>query len=262
MLTGSDVMNYLMSMQYDQTSPLYTGDMDALMISLKRFMGQKGWLSGLLSLVQNLISPVLTLGLIHATLTLLRGGTATVSTVFSRVGSIIRVIALNIVIGLKVLLWMLPGLAVAVLAIVIGILTEKAGVMLALYFVSMMVMTVPMIMAVYRYAMASTFLADEPETGVLTCIRRSKEVMKNRKMQLFTLEFPYAAGNWLASTLPVMLLGTVIGATIGMMLQLILTVYLMGAQCAFFEAYSRPEGGRAHAFQADPYHMDMDEMKE
>lgn len=255
-LTGSDIWSYLFTHGVDTSvTP------DRLLEVIEAYATERGWVTGLLSLMQALITPVLTLGLINAILTLLRGGTATVGTVFSRLHAFARAVGVALITFIKILLWSLPGVAVMFLAAFLLLQTGSLSVYSLLITAGAVLMTVLMVIASYRYVMALFFLADAPETGPLSCIRQSKTVMKNRKMQLLSLELPYIAGNWLASSLISMLLSGVIGTTLSMMAQLIFMVYIYGARCAFFEAYSRPSGGRAHAFQSDPYHSD-DEMKD
>ena len=254
-MTYSNLINYLYDNGVDTAATIAQ-----LMEALEAFFFERGWIIPAVGLVQVLVAPVLTLGLIYATLTLLRGGTATVSTVFSRIGVWFRSILLFLLVMLKVFLWMLPGVALITVTMLLGndtLFTITSA-------VAPLLMAVPALMAAYRYAMAEFFLADEPETGVIACVRQSKAVMQGRKLQLLSLELPYLAGSYLASSLISILLSGAIGGMLSMMVQLIFTVYLYGARCAFFEAYSRPGGGMAHAFQSDPYHDDpyRGEMKE
>lgn len=249
-LMGSDLATYL----YERLDTSATAE--RLLEEMQAFYLERGWIATVMSILQALVSPVLTLGMIYAILTLMRGGTAVVATVFSRLHAVVRSVLLFLLVMVKIMLWMLPGMALMILSAFLG-----ETVMLAMMSIGPLLMIIPGIMANYRYAMANFFLADEPETGVLSCVRQSKAVMQNRKLQLFSLELPYMLGSTLVGALISTLLGGVIGATISMMVQLIFTVYLYGARCAFFEAYSRPDGGMAHAFRADPYHDDS-EMKE
>ena len=255
-LTGSDVWSYLFNHGVDTSvTP------DRLLEAIEAYALERGWMTGLLSLMQALITPVLTLGLINAILTLLRGGTAVVTTAFSRLHAFLRAVGVALITFVKVFLWSLPGAAVMLLAAFLLLQTRSLSVYSLLITAGAVLMMVLVIVASYRYIMALFFLADEPEMGPLACVRQSKAVMKNRKIQLLSLELPYIAGNWVASSFISMLLPGVIGTTLSMMAQLVFTVYIYGARCVFFEAYSRPGGGRAHAFQSDPYHSD-DEMKD
>jgi DNA-directed RNA polymerase subunit RPC12/RpoP len=56
---------------------------------------------------------------------------------------------------------------------------------------AMVLMFVLMFRAMYRYRLATYVMADQPETGVNAAIRRSKEIMKGRKMELFSLELSF-----------------------------------------------------------------------
>ena len=253
-LTGSDLATYLASSLDTSVTA------EQLMETINAHLAERGWITWLATLLQGLITPVLSMGLITAFLSLLRGGTATVSTVFSRLHAFGRSVLLTLIIFVKLFLWALPGAAVMTLAACLLLLTRSFTVYSLLTMASLVLMVALVVMASYRYIMALFFLADEPGTGALACVRKSKAVMKNRKLQLFSLELPYIAGNWLAASFISLLLDGVIGTTLSLVIQLIFAVYIYGARCVFFEAYSRPGGGRAHAFQSDPYHDD--EMKD
>lgn len=254
-LTNSSLTNYLLTLQLDTTSPLYTGDEEALMAALSSFLRERGWISLAATLAQWLISPALTLGFINAWLTLLRGGTAVVSTALSRLSSFGKAVLLFLAVTFKTVLWMLPGMAVMTAATVLAVTTGSSGLLMSLVGLSPALVGIPAYIAYYRYVLAMFFLADEPETGVLACVRRSKAVMKNRKLQLFSLRLPYLVGNMLALMISSLLTG-VFGATLSMLVQLVLMVYDYGAQSAFYEQYTRP------ASQQGGTTVDLDEMQD
>lgn len=250
--TGSDLTTYLFNHGIDTSATL-----EELMELMMRFQQERGWVAPVLSLVNLLITSALTLGFLNAVLTLLRGGTAVVGDVFSRMNSFIRAALLSLWIAVKMILWALPGMALMILALFVGVKVDFLGMLMALAGFGLLA-ALP-VMAYFRYSLATVFQADDPELGVLSCVRKSKAVMKNRKMQLFSLTLTYNFGRMLAIMLGVQLLGYVLGNLVSMTVQLILSVYINGAICAFYEAYARPGGGRAHAFQADPYHSGMQE---
>lgn len=247
--TGSDVTAYLFTHGIDTSSTV-----EQILDVMAQFYQERAWVAPMLSLVGALITPALTLGFLNAILTLLRGGTAVVSSVFSRVSVFLRATLLTLWIAIKMILWALPGMALVILSMFAG----EAGFFL-LNLAGFGLMAALTAMAYYRYSLATVFQADEPEMGIMRCVRESKAVMKGRKMQLFTLTLSYNLGRILAIMLGVQLLGYVLGNLVSMLIQLILSVYLNGAYCAFYEAYARPTGGRAHAFQADPYHNEGQE---
>lgn len=255
-LTGSDVWTYLYQQGIDTSATA-----DRLLEAVSGYYtAGRGWMVILCTLLQALVTPVLTIGFINAILTLMRGGTATVNTVFSRLSAFVRAMGVALLTLVKTFLWSLPSVPLMALAVYLLFQTQSIGLYLFLMMVALGLMLALMIMATYRYVMALFFLADEPELGPLTCIRQSKAVMKGRKMQLFMLEAPYIIGYMVAGSFISALLSGVIGTALSMMVQLIFMVYIYSARCVFFEATSRPDGGRAHAFQSDPYHDD--EMKD
>lgn len=247
--TGSDLTTYLLEHGVDTASTS-----EQILEAMTQFSMEQGALSLVLSLLSLLVTPVLGLGLLNAILTLMRGGTVTVGNVLSHRNYFIRATLLTLWLAVKMLLWALPGMALIILSVVVG----GAGFVL-LNLAGFLLLTALPIMAYYRYALATVVQADEPETGVMACVRRSKAVMQGRKLQLFMLELPFNFGRMVAIMLSAQLLGYVLGNVVSMAAQLVISVYVNGAACAFYEAYARPQGGRAHAFQADPYHGEMQE---
>lgn len=248
--TGSDITSYLFAHGVDTTATP-----EQLLDVISQFYQERAWVAPTLSLVSLLITPALTLGFLNAVLTLLRGGTAVVGDVFSRMKVFIRATLLSLWVAIRMVLWALPGFALSTLSVFAG----SAGLSVLMLMAGLVMLVAFMVTAYYRYSLATVFQADDPEMGVFACVRRSKEVMKNRKLQLFMLTLSFNLGRMAAIMLGVELLGYVLGNLVSMLIQLILSVYINGAYCAFYEAYARPEGGRAHAFQSDPYHGEMQE---
>ena len=199
------------------------------------FAREKGPILLGLSLMVLVLSPVLTLGLINALLHALRKQEFTPGIALSRIGCILKALGLELLVALKIAAWMLPGMALVILSVFLPetlmILTMIAGSIL---------MLVLGIMAVYRYAMVMFVLADEPETRLLACFRRSCQIMQRRKMELFSLELSFIGWYLLLSLARILFFsfGQVIGMTLSMFASLFLTVYTNCAQAAFYQAYS------------------------
>lgn len=75
---------------------------------------------------------------------------------------------------------------------------SNAGKLVLLYFLESlfialwsMLLVVPGIIAAYRYRMAIYILLDNPEMGVMECIKKSKEMMKGHKWELFSLDLSF-----------------------------------------------------------------------
>lgn len=144
-----------------------------------------------LNIAAYLIIPCLTLGMIKWFIDRLKGLEDPVSAVFCRVRLFFKACGLQILIYLKLLLWMLPGIALTFLAsFVLGRLITAHPDRLAFYanavtFVSFYLllpaMIVPAFLAYLRYALAEYVMADKPETGIRESIRRSKVLMKKNK---------------------------------------------------------------------------------
>lgn len=234
-LTESDLNAYTMTLAMNPESVVYTGTVEDLMAEMSAFAQEKGWISTLTSIVTNIIGPVLQLGLMAAILNMLRGTAPEVSMAFSRLGSFVKSVLLSLLVGLKVLLWALPGMAAMILGSVITLTTGESAAML-LMLAGTIAMAVMMVRATYSYAMSTLILADEPKEKVFACVRRSKAIMAGKRGQLFSLEMTYIVWNMLASMIA-NVLGGVIGSTISMALQLVVMAYMTTARCSFYDAH-------------------------
>ena len=63
----------------------------------------------------------------------------------------------------------------------------------------MLLLIVPGIIAVYRYALAPYLMAEDPEMGAMEAIEKSKELMKGNKWRLFCLQFSFIGWMLLSS---------------------------------------------------------------
>ena len=149
-------------------------------------------------LIVSLLSSGLMLGLLTALINLARGQQSiTVGAVFSRMGQLLKAFGLGLWVGLKTLLWMLPGYVLLIAGIVMtsGMSTsanpeEGAAVMTLVMLAGMVLIFALVFPAAYRYMLSTFILADHPETGVFECVRESKAMMKGHKWQAFKLAVP------------------------------------------------------------------------
>lgn len=73
-------------------------------------------------------------------------------------------------------------------------LLKALGLMIVMtVFVSlwMVLLVIPGVIAAYRYSQAIFIMAENPEKGILQCIRESKEMMIGHKMEYFVLELSF-----------------------------------------------------------------------
>ena len=211
------------------------------------YLGSSGfWLTVGLNAAAWLITPCLALGMYRWLMDRLRKGPETdaVSGAFCRVRLFFKAIGLQLLIILKVLLWMLPGLAVftgitlllyrADTAAAAGSAARAAN---ALSLPAVLLTAVPAAVAALRYAMAEFILADEPETKVTECIRRSKEQMRELKKMLFMLLFSFLLWYLLQMLVSSFLSGMgsgIIALLFQMATGLALSVYMSGSEAAFY----------------------------
>ena len=247
LLTGADP-NAMLAEYYTQErmTAITSGDAAAvqaasqeIMDGVTAFFQEKAPFMVITTLITWLFSPVLTLGFNHTLIKTLRREEIAVSTVLSRLPLFFKAIGLNLMIFLRLVLWMLPGMALSMFGAVVTLLEPSIGGLLML--AAMAVMFVLMIRAMYSYRLATYIMADVPETGINASIRRSKEVMKGRRMELFGLEFSFLGWRLLLSMGQSMLLGLfggVLGMTLGMFASLFLQTYLNMAETAFYQEYA------------------------
>lgn len=235
----TQTMNTLLTMA---ESGAAVGDVEAML--QKAGVTAEGYLpSVLVGLLTSFISPFLTLGFLNYTFKLLRGEEdALIGTVFSRKNCFFKAIGLNIMITLRIILWMLAGFAVEVLGMVLMLSTPESmfGVGMFVMYAGMIVMAVLGIRAAMHYAMATRVLAETPSLGVNQCIRQSVEMMGHRKMLLFSLEISfilYHLGITLVETLLLEMVGGVLASTVSMVLSFMVNVYMQMAVSAFYMIY-------------------------
>ena len=245
--TNNDVMYRLETLIIDASRS--TEAMNALPDAVVTMLTETGILVMLaLGLLAWLVTPALSLGMNHWTLDRIRGAEEPVSTVFSRLGIFLKGVGLRLLILLRVLLWMLPGLAVMVLAMVLlfrADITSQEAILSAantsvmLIWAGIIAMLVLGVMGYLHYALADLILADEPEEKVISCTRRSRELMTGRRGQLLALLLSFILWYSLimfASSFIAGIAGDVIGLLLQMLGSLFLSVYMLTTEGVFYEA--------------------------
>ena len=195
-----------------------------------------------------LVTPALSLGMNHWALERIRGAELPVTAVFSRLRIFLKGIGLRLFIVWKVLLWMLPGIAVSLLALLPVLnarpasaaeLVSAANTSILLMYAGMIVMLVLGVMGFLYYALADFILADEPEERVLSCARRSREMMKGLRSRLMSLMLSFLIWYFvvlLAASFAAGMAGSVFSLMVQMLGSLFLSVYMLTAQGVFYEA--------------------------
>lgn len=213
-----------------------------------------------LSLLAWLITPVLALGMNHWTLDRIRGAEEPVSTVFSRLRIFLKSIGLRLLVVLKILLWMLPGIAVFLFSVVplINATAENAGTAVSIagwmIWIGMILMLVLGMMGYLYYAMADFILADEPEERVLSCIRRSKAMMKDRRSSLMSLLLSFLLWYLLiliAASFVEAIAGSIISLMLQMLGSLFLSVYMLTSEGVFYEALRKASAQQVSVESSD-----------
>ena len=198
------------------------------------------WLIRGLEILAMLITPCLSLGMYKWLMDLLHGQEQPVNAVFSRMRLFLKAIGLQLLIILKVLLWTLPGLAVMFIVMLpvfrAGSSQAQLDAMSAIQgmsFLPMLLMIVPGVIAALRYALSEYVMADRPESRILGCIRRSKELMKDQKKNLFFLLTSFLLWYLLELVIASFLSG-VLSLVFQMLASLVLSVYITCSLCVFY----------------------------
>lgn len=156
----------------------------------KVFASPKFWLFNLVYIILNsLVSSGLALGRHAQLIAAGRGEKPRVLGGFSRMRHCFKAWRLELWVGLKVLLWLLPGFLVLLLGIEMQVYDHEAlATPLILAGIGLMIGLV--IPALLRYSLSTFILADEPDRGVRDCVNFSKGLMEGRKWQYFKLGVP------------------------------------------------------------------------
>ncbi len=245
--THTDLSLRLQSLMLDASSS--QAALDALPEAIRALLSETGVLVMLgFSILAWLVTPALSLGMNHWTLDRVRGAEEPVATVFSRLRIFFKGAGLRLYIALMVVLWTLPGAAVSLLSLIPALnargaasasLFSSAQLSLGVMYLGMILMIVLGVLCYLRFAMADLILADEPEEGVLACARRSRELMKGRRGALLSLMLSFLLWYLLilfVSSFAAGMLGDVFSLMIQMLGSLFLSVYMLAAQCVFYEA--------------------------
>ena len=245
--TGNDLLSRMEQLLIDAS--VSAAAMDALPDTARAVLSEPGILmmTGL-SLLAWIVTPVLALGMNHWVLDRIRGAEEPVSAVFSRVRLFLKSVGLRLFIALKVLLWMLPGIAVCLLAVIpltradlssSSSMLSAAQTSIYMMYGGMAVMLVLGVMGYLYYAVADFILADEPEERVVTCTRRSKMLMKGRRGALLSLMLSFLLWYILVIFVTAMIetmAGTVIALMLQMLGNLFISAYMLTSEGVFYEA--------------------------
>ncbi len=263
MITGADPSEALMNLyteeritaMLDPDMAVANAAMEEFLGGMKAFFMEKWPFMALTAAITMLLGPVLKLGFNHTLLKALRKEEIFAATVMARMPLFFKAIGLNLMIMLRTLLWSLPGMALSLLGAVAVVFVPAVGVLVMV--AAMVLMTVQLIQATYRYRLATYIVADVPETGINAAIRRSNQVMHGRKMELFSLEISFIGWRLLLSmgqTMLLGMLGSVVGMTLGMFASFFLQMYIYMAEAAFYQEYA------VGPLQAEPAAAETDEL--
>lgn len=210
-----------------------------LMNGLRELRNASGvWIMAGLDAAAWLLTACLTVGMVNWLLKLLRKQEAgDVGAVFSRAGIFFKAVGLRLFVAFRMLLWMLPGMALSALAALLIVYAPGRGI--SPVFLEMLVMfvsyavtagtTALMVMAALRYSLADMALADHPEMGPVQAARESRRMTKGRKGGMFPLVLSYIlwtlAGEIVAASVVQGLFGSVPALMTEMLCSLAVSVY-------------------------------------
>lgn len=188
------------------------------------------WIYYILFFLGFVFTSALGIGLNNYFLCLHRGQATGFFLLFSRMRIFGKCLGQALLIALLILLWsliLIPGAYLIALARVTSMVVVTVLVILLI---------IPSIVAGFRYAMAPYLLADNPDIGVISSIRNSREIMKGNKGRLFWLDISFV-GWFLLSVLiagVLAVISPVLGTVAGLFTSLALQVYVNSATAAFY----------------------------
>lgn len=193
-----------------------------------------------LELLALLATPCLVLGMYKWLMDLLRGQEPPVSAVLNRVRYFFKSIGLQLMIILKVLLWMLPGIVASVALVYPAVQAstvqaqQEAILRSQAYSLPvLLMMIVPGAIAALRYALAEYVMAEKPESKIRFCLRRSRELTDGRKKNLFSLVLSFLLWYFLELLIAGLLSG-VLSLVFQMLAGLALNIWMACSISAFY----------------------------
>ena len=243
--TGNDPMDRLQAVMITASRD-GTLTQSLLIREITAYLTSSGfWMMVGLNVAAFVITPCLGLGMNKWLMDRLRKAPVTdvLDGAFCRVRLFFKALGLQLLIILKVLLWMLPGIALFA-GLLIPLYTAETADAANSVLRTVNVMTLPVILvmavpggiAALRYAMAEYILADEPETKITECVRRSKEQMRELKRMLFMLLVSFLFWYLLQLLAASLLSGmsSILALLFQMLTGLALSVYMSGSEAAFY----------------------------
>ena len=243
--TGNDPMDRLQAIMITASRD-GTLTQSLLIREITAYLTSSGfWMMVGLNVAAFVITPCLGLGMNKWLMDRLRKAPVTdvLDGAFCRVRLFFKALGLQLLIILKVLLWMLPGIALFA-GLLIPLYTAETADAANSVLRTVNVMTLPVILvmavpggiAALRYAMAEYILADEPETKITECVRRSKEQMRELKRMLFMLLVSFLFWYLLQLLAASLLSGmsSILALLFQMLTGLALSVYMSGSEAAFY----------------------------
>ncbi len=224
---------------------------EAFMQAVSDFFREKGWILLLTAGLEMLLTPVFMAPLYGALLDAYRKKTLTIPGClgYLRLGP--KSLLLAVWMMLRVYAWMLPGMALAVVAAFIPALSSL------LMMVGIVASVVLVIRALLHYGLAPIVLVDRPELSVNACIRESWQVMRTRKMEYFMLRISFVLWLLLVDLLMMLAVNPVMMAiclALTMMANLLLTIYINGSVVVFWDTHGvkRETNGMSAEMESHP----------
>lgn len=225
--------------------------------ALMTFMQEKGQIFIPMMLLNLLLTPALSILLTHSLISAVRREEVSLAGALRMLRYSPKALLLQLWTLVRMYAWMLPGMAVmfaGLLPVMIQPTVTAVMISLLLMLVGMVVSLVLGIRAMMHYCLAPIALAEDPSLSVNACIRASWQVMRHRKMEYFFLEISFIGWHLLSTLVLLMatlMLGMVIGSAVGMMANLLLSVYISTAQVIFYLAYTDKLGDAVEQVPAD-----------
>lgn len=210
---------------------------------------------GVVQLLFNVYSSVMSFGFISYTLRLARNENPGLSHIFDGFIKLGRVLWMNILVGVFTFLWSCLFLVPVIIAVGVAAGLLQNGSVAAIITEALMIpVAVGVLLIVLRYVLAPYFLLDDPGCTAREGIRRSKEAMKGHKGEFLMLGVSFLGWGLLVAIIEGIFtyFGLfLVGLLLAGVLQLWLTPYMQAAYANFYDYASglkgmgKPSGGYA-----------------
>ncbi len=199
------------------------------------------WLPTIALMAAALLSAGLNLGMQRYFIGIVKNENAPYTTVFSKMGSFFKAVLLQILVAL-VLLGIMAVVLVPILLLVVNVPSlMESGFFTFIIAIAPVAMVVFILVIYFNFVLAEYALAEDTSLSPIEAMKKSCQGMKGHKMEFFVLQLSFIGWTLLRTIVSYTLqsmFGTVVGMTLSLFVSLAISVYMAGANAAFYAVRS------------------------